>query len=366
MTVEFRCKKCGNLLKADADPGNRIRCDQCGRKVKIPAGAAALPDPQAQPGAEEAGQPPGAPDQEGEEQKHNAVMKVMAWIMPWVISVFLHLGLSLNTVFIVMIAGHGKARPEVFTPRHYLSETPGGRMSHDISRSKVQLKRAAPREEVVRTEAVTADSPTRKRSLIGLVGPSAGGVRFGPLGGGSTGEGPRSSLFGSGGNAYHVVYVIDRSGSMYDTFDFVRQEIYISISKLSENQDFHILMFSEGKAIENPPRKLVPGTLEFKEKAAKFLSTVVAEGQTDPVPALERAFEVLNAATDRRGKLIYILTDAHFPDNDRVLATVKKYNAKKMVSINTYLYGNRPEVAEKIMKQIAAENRGRYKYVSLD
>ena len=85
------------------------------------------------------------------------------------------------------------------------------------------------------------------------------------------------------------------------------------------------------------------------------------------VYAIERAFAVLARADQRRpGMLIYLLTDGNFPDNAAVLATIRKLNVDKKVSINTYLYGRRPPEAEKVMRLIAKENKGRYKYVSAD
>ena len=51
-------------------------------------------------------------------------------------------------------------------------------------------------------------------------------------------------------------------------------------------------------------------------------------------------------------------------DNAAVLAAVRKLNSAGKVHINTYLYGNKPPEAEKVMKQIAKENGGRFRYVS--
>jgi len=46
------------------------------------------------------------------------------------------------------------------------------------------------------------------------------------------------AFFGGGGKAYNIVYVIDRSGSMIDTFDAVRREMKRSIYGLEEAQNF--------------------------------------------------------------------------------------------------------------------------------
>ena len=49
-----------------------------------------------------------------------------------------------------------------------------------------------------------------------------------------------------------------------------------------------------------------------------------------------------------------------------MLALVRTLNKDKAVRIHTYLYGNRPPAAVKVLKQIAKESDGKYKFVSVD
>jgi uncharacterized protein with von Willebrand factor type A (vWA) domain len=108
-------------------------------------------------------------------------------------------------------------------------------------------------------------------------------------------------------------------------------------------------------------------TEKAKLRAVAFLRGKRALRQTDPIPALQRAFAVLKMADRKRpGKLIYLLTDGVFPDNKAVLQEIRNLNRQKEVHVNTFLYGNRPPVAAKVMRMIAKENGGQYKYVSGD
>ncbi len=109
-----------------------------------------------------------------------------------------------------------------------------------------------------------------------------------------------------------VIYVIDRSGSMVDVFDMVKYEMRKSIALLNEDQYFHVIFFSEGQPIETKPRGLVPATDNNKLRCGRWLDEIVPCGQTDPIPALERAFDVLSHADSPKGKLIYLLT-VHSP-----------------------------------------------------
>ena len=165
---------------------------------------------------------------------------------------------------------------------------------------------------------------------------------------------------------HHIVYLSDRSGSMFDTFDAVKREIMNSVKDLQPVQDFHVIMFADGDPLEKKPMALTPPTEKYKLALAKFLSKIKAEGTTNPVKGITRAFDVLAKANRKPGKVIYLLADEGFPDNKAVIATIRARNAKKDVVIHTFLYGKKSPVAVKVMSQIAKENGGRYRHVDPD
>ena len=74
----------------------------------------------------------------------------------------------------------------------------------------------------------------------------------------------------------------------------------------------------------------------------------------DPLPALARAFEVLEKASGT--KVIYLLTDSQFPDSQKVLQFLRQRNPKGDVCIHTLLYGAHSADAEETMKTISKEN----------
>ncbi len=70
----------------------------------------------------------------------------------------------------------------------------------------------------------------------------------------------------------------------------------------------------------------------------------------------------------RPGRVVYLLTDGRFPDNKGVLSEIKKLSNRRLpggdtVKICTFLYGNKPPEAEKVMKQIAKDTGGTYAFV---
>ena len=181
---------------------------------------------------------------------------------------------------------------------------------------------------------------------------------------------PPTSFSGTSGQAYHIIYLIDRSGSMLSNFAQICDEVVKSVASLTPNQDFHIVFFGGRNAMEAPARKLIPATEENKKETVAFVKSVSSSGQTQPAPAIERAFDALDeAAKSKPGKLIYLLTDGDFKDekgnneNAAALKVLHERNAGKDVVVNTILFGTLSADGEKLLKQIAQENGGKYKFV---
>ncbi len=376
MTIDFRCENCGKLLSVEAEESSKIKCHYCKARVVVPAGLASLPRPQV-PGEADSGgsrpdQPAAGPPVEEEilvPEEHDAMMGVMATLMPWVISLFFHAGILVIMAFITIVMSRNMLKADVVVPDVPLSEDLGGRIKPGEMSPELTAKALKADDQWAKRDSrvpmANLGETKNKISLYGSMGGATAGGASAPLGlitGG--GGGPKSRFFGTGGNAYHIVYVVDRSGSMLETFDEVRKQIIKSFSKLSPQQTFHVIFFATGKPKENPPRRLVFATLASKREALKFLKTITPEGQTDPIPAIKRAFAVLNRTPGRRkGKLLYLLTDGEFPDNEKVLSAIRALNTKGKVHIHTILHHHRSPDVMKVLGQIAKENGGRFKFV---
>jgi hypothetical protein len=293
----------------------------------------------------------------------------VAKLMPWVISLLFHVGLFLIMLFLVMIVFIDDTPEEVIIPDAVLSENPGS--VSNPTQSQTKTKSTTSKRSLTKTTKVAADAGKTDKPLdiIGGGGNSGGGRSMG-MGTAGSGGGAKGKFFGTGGNAHNIVYVIDRSGSMTRTFESVKMEMLRSIGKLKDTQSFHIILFADGSPLEPRNRNLKRATYENKMSANEFLDPIRASGQTSPVAAINRAFAVLSQAR-RPGRLIYLLTDAGFEDyTPDVLKAILEKNASlkgnKKVLINTFLYGNRPEEAVTVMKKIADENGGLYRYVPMD
>jgi hypothetical protein len=104
---------------------------------------------------------------------------------------------------------------------------------------------------------------------------------------------------------------------------------------------------------------LRPANPRNKDQAHEFLSRLVVRGGTNPLPALEAAFRM-------KPQLIFFLTDGRFDSHasyDDVKNTILQLNDDKSVMINTIQFMNRDSTAEQVLREIAAENGGKYKYI---
>lgn len=197
-----------------------------------------------------------------------------------------------------------------------------------------------------------------------VVGTGAGLRGKGGLGSGRgdrelAGGGPVGSLWGvgEGQKARSIVYVLDRSGSMSDTFGLLQRELKQAIGSLESDQLFNVIFFNEGKCTPLFPQ-LVTATLENKRQVFVSLETIVPSGQTEPLDAIQTAL-------DSRPDVLFLLSDGDFGEfNQKIMRVIRQKNRDKATTINTILFVyDTAGDGEKVLRTIAEENRGIYKHV---
>lgn len=397
MGVEFRCENCGKLLNVDASPGGSVKCPHCRKKMAVPAGLASLPRPQTPGGAAPPPPPPpGEPEEEEEmDGSDDAVMKVMAQVMPWVISAFFHLGLMLVMMFIALIVldanKPSKLKEQEKAPidetRRVEKKVKDPRPKSPIKGPARQNKRPVPRSRNVSMVEMDSTGTGRKAEISGVIGKGAAGgapggklAPFGPprVGGGD-------GFFGIRAQGDFIIYVIDKSGSMFagGAFDLLRLKLAASVGDLDESQHFHLIFFGPKEPVEKKPAKLVPATADNAWQAAGFLEELTPRGETQVLPALKRAFEVFDGVRGEGKKLIYLLSDGDFEGlgrtsneykgkvgNQGVVEWLKDHNRDtegdgvRDVEIHTFLYKPDNLEAKEVMEKIADEHGGKFTLVS--
>jgi hypothetical protein len=144
---------------------------------------------------------------------------------------------------------------------------------------------------------------------------------------------------------------------MIDKFDALRRQLERGVGRLTPVQSFNVIFFHDERAQALSGATLLQGLQANKRRATEFLNDVIPSGATNPLPALELALR-------QQPDLIWLLTDGDFPDNDAVLKFLRQRNPRGKVRINTIAFVDRGEGYEQVLRQIAAENRGEFRYVS--
>ncbi|MBI5723514.1 MAG: VWA domain-containing protein [Planctomycetes bacterium] len=391
-----RCENCGNSLNLKSLAEISFKCPLCGARLLVPADCAGRLEGEVG-GRPKDALPDGNNKEAGRSRREDAnILGILACGMPWVLSIFMHAGVFLLAMFVVFIVASARPKPvEIPDVKPCLGPQASEGVMTPGNGGDIRVKPAAPvhgkiKGYYIRPGRLAAESNgfDGRDDLIGTkesgsagsgqaeeFGLQSGGGGVGPqkilpetiftLTGGGSASGPRWGGCTLGGcGSYQVIYVIDRSGSMACSFDFLRREMLRAIGMMKDAQDFHVIFYSDGEPIENPPKQLVAASRANKIMAAEFLKGIAPYGPTDPLAALNRAFDVLQNKK-KGGKLIYFLSDGLFPDSSEVMNLIAQRNPQgaNQVMICTFLYGSRDKNAEAVMQKIAIENRGRYKYV---
>ena len=370
MAFRFRCTKCGKRLTVEESPGAEVTCPHCNQAISVPADAQAMED-ELEGMADEAPAPveaeavaavaepaPAAEEPQEEEPPPGGMDTVMGWLalyLPsWGTSVVLHVAVVILAAFMVW------QTKTIQPPFEYKSAVVSETKHKTEKRKKIQKQESRGKlkpnpSSIVRqfTQNPVPDVATNKMEVLQVIGVGGGGNVLGGFEGLGTGG---RGFFGAGSEtevAHKIVYVVDRSGSMTDSIDYVKFELKRSIGELGEDTEFHVVFYSSGPPVEMPTRRLVTGTERNKELAFEFIDGIIPQGETDPSKALERAFAV-------GPELIYLLTDGEF--DKAIIDLVKRVNVGDKVTVHTigFLY----RTGEEVLKKIAEQNNGNYKFVS--
>ncbi|MEO0514110.1 MAG: hypothetical protein AAF086_02295 [Planctomycetota bacterium] len=99
-------------------------------------------------------------------------------------------------------------------------------------------------------------------------------------------------LYGTPG-ATRVVYLIDASGSLIDTFPFILNELQRTLSELKAEQSFAVLFFSGDRVIEAPPYGMKRATTQAVRHTSQWIDPgsgrIIASGPADARAGIRRA-----------------------------------------------------------------------------
>jgi uncharacterized protein with von Willebrand factor type A (vWA) domain len=141
----------------------------------------------------------------------------------------------------------------------------------------------------------------------------------------------------------------------------LKAELARAVQSLKPSQSFNVIFFQDQSCKSFSP-ELAAASPSNTRRAIQFLDDVVTTGETNPIPALELAFQ-------QKPEIIYFLTDGDFPDNDAVLRKIQTLNTGGHVRINTIALvgsGDTDTGFIALLKKVAQETHGTYRHVSED
>jgi hypothetical protein len=281
-----------------------------------------------------------------------------AAVLPWLASVLLHALLITAAAFVVYAFQAAEQRDSLLLTSFDNSKVNAAIQPQipelrpveqtDLPTPEVQIDPT--QTDLTRLDAEFSMPASADLSIVGIGGEVDSGLDGWRVLSGA-GGGPKATFFGQRGRGGRIVYVIDRSGSMADSFDFLRRELKRSINALHHNQKFHVILFNDGY-LEMPPARAVSAIGVNKRRCFEFLDGIHPGGMTDPIPAMKQAFR-------KEPDLIFFLTDGEF--SPALVDELRKWNKRKKVKIFTlaYIYAS----GANLLKRIAAENGGTYTFV---
>ena len=190
---------------------------------------------------------------------------------------------------------------------------------------------------------------------------SKAGRGTGP-GGPGDGEGfGETTFFDIEAKGARFVYVLDRSGSMYDhgAIRVAKEELVVSLAALEQTQQFQVLFYNQGllELTGNSDRPQMQWATDINRTLARqFISSVQPDGGTDHMPALKKALRY-------QPENLFFLTDADQPIlSARELNEIKTANNGR-TAIHCVEFGKGPEIsADNFLKKLARDNGGTYRY----
>lgn len=223
-------------------------------------------------------QPDDLLDEEFDEEEGvgEEIGKTLVALMPWGVSILFHVVLVVIAFFLVWTQVIKAEEEQTIIPNTQLSETPGAPLKME---EVTEESSSTPMTVPVVDPTVTTPTPTVTNTPIPTKMMGAkfqGGQTGGPLGN-TNGSGDfGAGMFGSGGNARKIAFIVDASGSMVDVLPFVVNELKRSINALQPAQNITIIFFSGEGIYEVPGGGGVKGlrscTPKFKDDIREWVT----------------------------------------------------------------------------------------------
>ena len=172
-------------------------------------------------------------------------------------------------------------------------------------------------------------------------------------------------VFGVSGSGSRFVYVFDRSDSMNGNggkpLKAAKAEMIRSLKSLGERQRFQIIFYNDKPKpfqIGGMPLQMITADKSNLQLAERYVNSVTAFGSTEHESALKLALRM-------DPDVIFFLTDARIPRlSVSQLSEIRRRASRSGTTIHAIEFGAEPiEPSSSFLKELAAQNGGKYHYV---
>ncbi|KPJ74636.1 MAG: hypothetical protein AMS14_05155 [Planctomycetes bacterium DG_20] len=352
MSILFHCPRCHDALKADDRLAGILGyCPKCSGTLLFPGPQWIPPEEESRLGPEER-----LAERQGLLDRLRPVTAVA-----WLISLAVHMAIAaLLWAVAWLVAAPAAEAPEEYKVNILLDlGQKDGTLQYRGPRDIVLKKQATPQEDLLGD--LTRDRPP---SELIEVGPAQGApvLRLTDLDfeKGPAGSGFSTQFMGLGARGESFVYIVDKSGSMEmdERLDAAKAELRFSIERLPYAAKFHVMFYEDSDFKEAPSDKLVNASRSNKDRCYRVMAQVQARGGTDPMKAFLKAFKM-------QPDVIFFLTDGELNQVGDIVARVRRMNTEHAGGKTTvHTIGFINDMGERVLKKIAEENHGSYRFVS--
>lgn len=301
---------------------------------------------------------PAAPVGSAADDVHDVVTR----LMPWAVSVLLHLGIVILATFVIW-STLSQPDEEVIVPLANLSRTPGVKLqTQPVQRVKTERATRRSVSSVSNSLSVTSVTPA---PVVGLNAAPPAKAFDEPDG---SQQQLATKFFGvEGGNAKQLAFIIDASGSVIAEFASIINELKSQINKLSDQQSFTVVFYQGDDVIEVPPAQMKRADAATKRRVIEWLDkpgNIIPRGQTNPLKAIRLVLKY-------KPQVIFLLSDnitgrgRYEVDQLMLLSELKSAVGKTRISTFQFIY---PDPLKSMGRQgtlelIAEQTGGIYKFL---
>jgi hypothetical protein len=157
-----------------------------------------------------------------------------------------------------------------------------------------------------------------------------------------------------------IVFISDASGSMIGEFDTLRLELRKAIDGLRLPQSFNVVFDDRGDYVATINKSLLAASPENKREMYDYIDKYTPLAAYDPMSAIRVAFAM-------HPDVIFFLCDpSDFPDPKGIIRLFQTLNADGKCRVNTidFMGDVEDKAGEALLKQIAADSKGTFSYVT--